>query len=281
MPNYIDFSLHTHGHVSTDEVNILSSAVNEAKELGVQFIDPVETIICDTHGHEYYNTRHDVGVRIPEAAILPSDGMIKIEFGVAMYGPFKITDRAGLKRVSPVVWLCIQQDGFSGFQKDLEITIPHFLQLSTEDAHKYLQFLKADHQLEDGEKKYQFKSTDARAVYDHVAHGTLLMRHFCSVCIATQNFPNQRTKYYLGGGISLKGQDCQIIFYVCYFLKSCVRVRFGCIKCRIMIEGSEHTGNIKSLKLHELHRIAIKTYISYECKTKNLKLTFNSLRYRF
>ena len=227
MPNYIDFSLHTHDHVSTDEVNILSSAVNKAKQLGVQFIDPVETIMCDTHGCDYYNTRHDVEIRIPEAAILPNDGMIKIEFGVAMYGPFKITDGPSVKRVSPVVWLCIQQDGFSGFQKDVEITIPHFLDLSTEDAYEYLRFLKAEHQLEDGEKEYQFKPTDGKAVFDRAAHGTLLMRHFCSVCIEAKVSPSQKTRYYLGGGISLKGQDCQIVFYVCYFLKSCVRVSVG------------------------------------------------------
>ena len=227
MPNYIDFSLHTHDHVSTDEVNIFSSAVNKAKQLGVQFIDPVETIMCDTHGCDYYNTRHDVEVMIPEAAILPNDGMIKIEFGVAMYGPFKITDGAGVKRVSPIVWLCVQQDGFSGFQKDVEIIIPHFLDLSTVDAYEYLRFLKAEHQLEDGEKEYQFKPTDGRAVFDRPAHGTLLMRHFCSVCIEAKVSPSQKTRYYLGGGISLKGQDCQIVFYVCYFLKSCVRVSVG------------------------------------------------------
>ena len=38
-----------------------------------------------------------------------------------------------------------------------------------------------------------------------------------------------RYRYYLGGGISLKAHDWQITFYVCYFLKSCVRVRFHCI----------------------------------------------------
>ena len=237
MPNYIDFSLHTHGHVSTDEVNILSSAVNEAKQLGVQFIDPVETIICDTHGCDYYNTRHDVGVRIPEAAILPSDGMIKIEFGVAMYGPFKITDGAGVKRVSPVVWLCIQQDGFSGFQKDLEITIPHFLRLSTEDAHKYLQFLKADHQLDllndDGKIQYELKPAVGTAVFDHdnyATHGKLLTRHFCSVCIATSVSLNEHTRYCLGGELSLTAQERQIIFYVCYLLNSCVEVRNGYVQ---------------------------------------------------
>jgi len=219
--------LDIHCCVFSDKGRLLSSAVKKAKELGVQFIDPVEILSCDTHGCDYYNPRHDVGFRIPEGAILPSDGMINIEFGVAMYGPFKITDRASVKRVSPIVWLCVQQDGFSGFQKDVEITIPHFLDLSTEDAYEYLRFLKAEHQLEDGEKEYQFKPTDGRAVFDRPAHGTLLMRHFCSVCIEAKVSPSQKTRYYLGGGISLKGQDCQIVFYVCYFLKSCVRVSVG------------------------------------------------------
>ena len=207
--------------------------MNKANQLGVQFIDPVETILCDTNGCDYYNTRHDVGVRIPKAAILPSDGRIKIEFGVAMYGPFKIADGPSVKRVSPVVWLCIQQDGFGGFQEDVEITIPHFLQFSTEDAYKCLQFLKADHQLdlltEDGKEEYQLKPADGKAVFDHAAYGQLFSRHFCSVCIATSVVHDDHTKYFLGGGIIPKGQEWQIIFFVCYFLKSCVAVRFDYI----------------------------------------------------
>ena len=114
------------------------SAVIKANHVGVQFIDPVEIISCDTHGCDYYNIMHDVGLRIPEEAIPPSEGRIDIEFGVAMYGPFRLADEKSVRRVSPFVWLCIQQDGFSGFQKDVEITIPHFLDLSTEDAYKYL-----------------------------------------------------------------------------------------------------------------------------------------------
>ena len=206
--------------------------MNNAKHLGVRFIDPIEIIACDTCGCDYYNTRHDVEIRIPKAAIAPSEGKINIEFGVAMYGPFKLSDEIS-KRVSPVVWLCVQNDGFKGFQKDVEITIPHFLDLSTEDANEYLRFLKAEHQLEDGEKQYQLKLANGRAVFDRGTHGTLLTRHFCSVCINTKVFPKEHTRYYLGGGISMKGHDWQIIFYVCYFLRSCLRVRFGCIKCKI------------------------------------------------
>ena len=111
-----------------------------AKELGVQFINSIEIISCDTLGLDYYNSRHDVRLRIPEGAILPSEGMIDIEFSVAMYGPFKLADGTSVRRISPVVWLCVQQDGFSGFQKDVEITIPHFLHVSTQDAYTYLDF---------------------------------------------------------------------------------------------------------------------------------------------
>ena len=217
--------------MSADETKPLSSAVNKAKDLGVQFIDPVEIISCDAHGCNYYNCRHDVEVRIPEGAIQPSEGKINIEFGVAMYGPFKISDGESVERVSPFVWLCIQQDDFSGFQKDVEITIPHFLDFSTEDAHRYLRFLKADHQFEGGEIEYQLKSADGRAAFNRAAHGTLLTKHFCSVCITSKlPLPNEHTRYYLGGGISLKAQKWKIIFYVCYYLPSCIKVRFGCVK---------------------------------------------------
>ena len=212
-----------------------------SNQLGVEFIDPVETIFCDTLGCDYYNTRHDVGVTIPEGAILPSDGMIKIEFGVAMYGPFTLADGISVRRVSPVVWLCIQQDDFSGFQKDVEITIPHFLDLSTEGAYKYPTFLKADHEFdilnEDGKIEYQLKPAPGTAVFDHAndaTHGRLLTRHFCSVCIATSVFHTEHTRYYLGGELSLTAQERQIIFYVCYFLKSCIEVRYGC-ECKMSI----------------------------------------------
>jgi len=218
-------------------VNSLSSAVNKAKQLGVQFIDPVEIISCDTHGCEYYNPKHDVGFKIPEGAIPLTEGIVDIEFGVAMYGPFKLSDGRSIRRVSPVVWLCVPQDGFSGFQKDVEISIPHFLQLSTEDAYKYLQFLKADHELdvlnEDGKIQYQLKPAAGTAVFDHdsdATHGKLFTRHFCSVCIATSVFRNEHTRYCLGGELRLTAQGRQIIFYVCYLLKSCVEVRNGCVQ---------------------------------------------------
>ena len=219
-------------------MRLLSNAVNKAKLHGVQFIDPVTIISCDTFGCNYYNSRHDVGLTIPEGAILPREGRIDIEFGLAMYGPFKLSDGISVRRVSPVVWLCIQQDGFSGFQKDVEITIPHFLDFSTEDAYKYLRFLKAEHEpdvpTKDGKIEYQLKPAPGTAVFDHAGdatHGKLLTRHFCSVCIATSVFRDEHTRYCLGGELVLTTQEKQtVIFYVCYFLRSCIEVRYVCVQ---------------------------------------------------
>ena len=220
-------------HASTDEVRLLPSAMGKANQLGVQFIDPVEIIPCDTLGCDYYNSRHDVGLIIPEGAIRPSEGIIDIEFGVAMYGPFKLSDGTSVRRVSPVVWLCIQQHDFSGFQKDVEITIPHFLHLSTDDAYTYLRFLKADHRLdmldENGDVEYQLMPADGRSVFDCATHGTLFTRHFCLVCLTSSIHPDKHTKYYLVGGrpqAGLKAKEEEIIFWVCYFLKSCLWVGF-------------------------------------------------------
>ena len=88
----------------------------------------------------------------------------------------------------------------------LIIIIPHFLDFSTEDAYRYLQFLKADHELdvlnEDGKIQYQLKPAASTAVFDNdcdATHGKLLTRHFCSLCIATSVFRNEHTRYYLGG----------------------------------------------------------------------------------
>ena len=199
--------------------------MENANQFNIPFVDPVEIISCDADGCDYYNARHDVGLRIPKGAISPSEGKIGIEFGVATYGPFTLSDGISVKIVSPIVWLCVLKKGFSKFQKDVEITIPHFLDFSTEDACTHLRFLKANHQLEDGE--YKLQSADGKAKFDHAMYGKLITKHFCSMCIASSlPFP-KLTRYYLSGGIRSKGKDWQIIFFVCYCLKSCVTVRFG------------------------------------------------------
>ena len=95
-------SLHTHRHSFTDQPRplLLSSAVNKAKQLSVQFIDTAEIISCETLGCYYYNPRYSVGLRISEGAILSSGGI-----NLAC-GTYTFADGVSVRRVSPVVWLC-------------------------------------------------------------------------------------------------------------------------------------------------------------------------------
>ena len=215
-------------HGSTNEVKPLLSEGIQVSQLGIEFVD---IISCDTRGCDYYNSSHDVGVTIPQGAVLPCEGRIDIEFGVGMHGPFKLADGRSVRRVSPIVWLCIKQQDFGGFQKDVKISIPHFLRFSTEYAYTYLRFLKADHQPyisdENGELEYQLKPADGTPVFDRGTHGTLSTRQFCSMCIASSIFPDEYTKYCLIGGISRiisSTEGGKIILVICYFLKSCIEV---------------------------------------------------------
>ena len=131
---------------------------------------------------------------------------VDIGFSVAMQGPFKLSDGISVRRVSLILWLCIQRHGFR------KMLIPHFLDLSTEDADTYLKFLKADHQLEDDEVEYQLKPANGRAAFNRATHGTLFARNFCFTCISISVLPNECTKYYLGGGIRSKRHNVQIIY---------------------------------------------------------------------
>ena len=55
--------------------------------ISVPFLDPVEVLVCDSFGCEYWNPKHDIKLKIPDGAI-PSGLVAHIEIAVALYGPF-------------------------------------------------------------------------------------------------------------------------------------------------------------------------------------------------
>ena len=105
---------------------------------------------------------------------------VDIQFGMAVQGPFKLSDGISVRRVSLILWLCIQQHGFS------KMLIPHFLDLSTEDADTYLKFLKADVNLR--MMKLNINSNQQMAE----PHLTVLhMVHFLRGIFASHVYPSQ------------------------------------------------------------------------------------------
>ena len=192
----------------------------------VPFMDPLDIIHCTSNGGVYYNPVHDFTVRIPEGAI-SKGASVTIEIGVALYGPFQFPD--GTQPVSPIVWLCVQQEGHYQFLKPVEVVLPHYLHVTTADDSTLLHFLKAGHHMNENEQ-YQFQFTSGKVCFPiHETYGTLSTNHFCFLCIALRTVSQERTakaKFCLISVIPdpISEPSWTIYFCVCYFLQTCMEV---------------------------------------------------------
>lgn len=81
-------------------------------------------LICDHCGTEYIIDDHDITLRIPEGAV-PVGESIKFEIGVVLYDPFIFPENT--RPISPIVWLCIQEDIELKKVKPIQLILPHFL----------------------------------------------------------------------------------------------------------------------------------------------------------
>ena len=199
----------------------------------VPFMDPLDVIHCTSDGGVYYNPVHDITVRIPEGAI-SKGASVAIEIGVALYGPFQFPDDT--KPVSPIVWLCVKQGQGElehyQFLKPVEVVLPHYLHVTTEDDSTLLHFLKAGHHMNKREQ-YQFQLAGGKVCFPvQKTYGTLSTYHFCFLCIASGTVSQERTakaNFCLISVIPdpISEPSWTIYFCVCYFLQTCVEV---CIK---------------------------------------------------
>ena len=192
------------------------------------FLDPPNQLQCTYSGCLYYNAKHGITLKVPEGAI-PRESTVDIEVGVQLYGNFMFPP--GMRPVSPIVWLCKHQEG--DFEKDIEVTLPHFLSNpdGTLDAH--LCFLKADHHdatVHGASLKYCFRTTQNRTDFGRAERqGILYTNHFCFVCIAKYGTRDNTLKetYCLTSAIPKPiARGCELYFYITYFLDTCLSVSF-------------------------------------------------------
>ena len=198
-----------------------------ASLLLVPYMDPVEVVMCDNMGGEFYSSTHDFGFAIPEGAI-PEGDSINIEVGVTLTGPFDFPQ--GSKPVSPIVKLCVQQQPNFQFLKPVEVVLPHYLDLSSEEYNSELQigFLKAGHTLKDNQG-YKFEQMDLSNTHFKHEYGILRTNHFCYLCIGeasgvTRETTAEASFYLLGYQIMLNPTEWRVYFCVAYFLATCVEV---------------------------------------------------------
>ena len=217
-------------YILTDKPPPRSVYFTEAKETAqVPFLHH-QLFECDCNGQEYTTEEHDITLRIPEGAV-PKGEKIHFEIGVAMHGPFTFPEN--MRPVSPVVWLCILEEGVE-LKKPFQLILPHFLTgLSRERLQFHqIQFAKANHKdiaLVDKQQMYAFNSCTSRTLLASSgckSYGVIESTHCCFYCLEAKH-TRERVKeagYWLAR-IEQPHED-SVCFTAIYLLDTCTKVRY-------------------------------------------------------
>ena len=203
----------------------------------VPFIGEVEILVCDSCGCEYWNSDHDITIRIPPGAI-PAGLTLHIEVAVALYGPFQFP--SGSHPISPILWLCVQEDITPAFRKPFQIILPHFIVFlqngQANIKNPGIIFTKADHRKhstnESEMKQYVFSQLDTAFVCVKEGiqnYGILSTDHCCFFCITANDsfYPELALNAgYCFWCIEKPLVSSRDTIFLCttFFLKTCVTV---------------------------------------------------------
>ena len=154
-----------------------------------EFMTPITTLSDVTSaGVRYENAVNDFTLEVPEGAV-PETERLTLDVAVALFGPFQFPE--GLRPVSPVFWVCVRDQRSFFFSRPVSVTLPHFLDLGSEEDVKSLglTFLKASHS-KNSEGMHEFSKTDGEVDFERSRRfGVLKTSHFCSLCIASTDRP--------------------------------------------------------------------------------------------
>ena len=155
----------------------------------VHFMDDLDVLHCDNNGGRYFNSVHDIHVEVPKGAV-PEGMVAKLEVGVALFGAFLFP--AGMKAVSPILWLCTHPKQFM-FHLPIEVKLPHCLQLTSFEDITSLQLglLKGGHNSND-KGNIPFRYSDQVIFQPHSSYGIIHTKHFCYLCL-TANYESPKS----------------------------------------------------------------------------------------
>ena len=198
-------------------------ALHNSSKHSVPFLGPLVIVHVTSEGGTFENTEHDVTIEIPPGAV--RNGVtISLEVGVALYGPFELPEDYSC--ISPIVWVCVQQQPDFKFLKPIKVKLPHLLDLQSTHDCAEVTFLKAGHRVNANER-YCFEPVDGATVIEpEDGYGTLFTDHFCYICMTTPNFSQKKKKYCVIQIKPIKTQESNwtTSFCVTYFLKTCMQV---------------------------------------------------------
>ena len=208
----------------------------------------MDEIKCGSQGGVYHSHEHGMVLVIPEGAI-PIGDEITIDIGVTLNGPFIFPD--GMHPVSPILWLCVKEENFTGFNAPVTIRIPHFA------VHRQT-VVRAE---QSPGMQYNFQMLQENIDCTHFRplenYGTFKTQHFCSLCIAAKYDESIMAdkQYCLLRAVCKKGPEMYIRFAVLYMLDTCMQVRpFGLhLKTDVCNHYIAHSSRV-------LHRNSLTTY---------------------
>ena len=237
---YSSSSLHTRGSyndttfVNQDNADIPPNETAPAIYCGEcpipEFMTPITTLSDVTSaGVRYVDAANDFTLDVPEGAV-PETERLTLDVAVALFGPFQFPE--GLRPVSPVFWVCVRDQRSFFFPRPVSVTLPHFLDLGSEEDVKSLglTFLKASHS-KNSEGMYEFSKTDGEMDFESSHRfGVLKTSHFCSLCIASRDRPEclRMTQFCLTSllprsTVSVGKKQYAYFFVTFYNLNTCLR----------------------------------------------------------
>ena len=195
----------------------------------VEFIGSIQVVDCDRQGGEYRNAEHGIHIRIPKDAVQDS---IELEMGFAVHGHFTFPDH--MRPVSVILWMNVADNPDFEFSKEIKVTLPHYLQLSTSDSRSKVDELGCMYAAtvieETQSEPMAFTKLDDDKVGYMQRDGYIKTKRAGYMCLcAKKSFIDANSAYYLvtvPTPIARPSAGWSIPFYMCYHLDTFVEV--GC-----------------------------------------------------
>ena len=134
---------------------------------------------CGSEQQVYHSKRHGIKLVFPSGAV--TKGTVGVEIGILLSGPFTLP--TNVKPVSPILWLCVEENRSHKFSKPISITLPHFIDCITPEDQNKFAFLKASHESV-SDSSFTFKEVTADHCKFQPGSGMLKTKHCCLICIA-------------------------------------------------------------------------------------------------
>ena len=181
---------------------------------------------CTQSGVTHTDESNGFKLQVPVGAI-PEGMSLMIDVGVSLCGPFQYPE--GVRRISPMFWVCVRGHKNFHFLKPVEITMQHCLSVNnaTDLEPLGIEFLKAGHSSNE-EGKHEFQHFDCSVDFKTTpSHPTLYTDHFCFLCLTSNLSSNatDRIQYCLSPFYPqpvVPNVNDAIYFYVSFFLATCL-----------------------------------------------------------